>query len=197
MRAADFVLHLIYDIEGFTRQNSRRVSERRYLMKSLVAYFSRAGENYKNGNFEVLTIGNTKIAADKLKKITGSDIFEIVMEKPYSDRYMKCVKEAKEDLANGARPALTELPDDIDDYDVIYVCYPNYCNTVPMPVCTFLEAFDFTGKTIKPLCTHEGSGMGESVEDIKKVCPTANVAEGLPIRGSKVTECDEALKEWA
>ncbi len=167
------------------------------LMRSLVVYFSRAGENYKNGQFEILKTGNTKMAADKLKKMTGSDIFEIAMEKPYSDRYMKCVKEAKDDLANGVRPALVELLDDIDDYSTIYLCYPNYCNTIPMPVWTFLEAFDFTGKTIKPLCTHEGSGLGVSEADIKKLCPTANVEAGLAVRGSEVENVEEALRNWS
>lgn len=165
-------------------------------MRSLVAYFSRAGENYKNGGMEILATGNTKIAAQKLKKMTSSDIFEIVMVNPYSDRYMKCVKEAKEDLANGVRPELKELLDDIEEYDTIYICYPNYCNTIPMPVWTFLEAFDFTGKTIKPLCTHEGSGLGVSVDDIKKLCPTANVEAGLAVRGSEVEDADTALKSW-
>lgn len=165
-------------------------------MKALIAFYSRAGENYKDGGFEVLKVGNTKVAVEKLKKMTEADVFEIVPVKAYSDKYMKCVKEAKEDLANNVRPELKELPDSIDMYDTIYLCYPNFCSTIPMPVWTFLEAFDFTGKTIKPLCTHEGSGMGVSEEDIKKLCPTAKVEQGLPIRGSLVSGADEKIKAW-
>lgn len=165
-------------------------------MKALIAYFSRAGENFKNGGYEVLKTGNTKIVAEKIKMIKGFDIFEIEMANPYSDRYMKCVREAKEDLKNDVRPELKALPDNIAEYDTIYLCYPNFCNTIPMPVWTFLEAFDFTGKTIKPLCTHEGSKMGASVDDIRKLCPTATVEEGLAIRGSEVEEAEELLHGW-
>lgn len=165
-------------------------------MKSLIVYFSRAGENFKNGGYEFLTVGNTKIVADKIKNIKGYDIFELEMANPYSDKYNRCVREAKADLQSNARPELVALPENMEEYDTIILCYPSFCNTMPMPVWTFLEAFDFTGKTIKPLCTHEGSGMGASVEDITKLCPGAVIEKGLAIRGSDVEEADDIIKEW-
>lgn len=78
----------------------------------------------------------------------------------------------------------------------MYLGYPNYWNTMPMAVFTFLEHFDFTGKEIRPFCTHEGSGMGNSVSDIRKLCPDAEVSQGLAIRGGSVKESEKAIKEW-
>lgn len=164
--------------------------------KSLIAFFSRAGENYFGGEFRFVDIGNTKIAAEKLRQLTGADLFEIQMETPYSDNYRECVKEAKRHFDENASPGLVSFPDGIDEYDQIFLGYPNYCGTIPMPVFTFLEHFDFTGKKIYPFCTNEGSGMARSVGDIRKLCPTADVEDGLSLKGSLVDSCDEDLKNW-
>ena len=166
------------------------------MARQLIAFFSRAGENYFGGQFRFVTVGNTKIAAKKLQTITGADVFEIQMETPYSDNYKECVREAKQHFDENARPALVSFPDSIDEYEQIFLGYPNYCGTIPMPVFTFLEHFDFTGKKILPFCTNEGSGMGRSVGDIKKLCPTAEVGDGLSLKGSAVESCDEDLKNW-
>lgn len=164
--------------------------------KSLIAFFSRAGENYFGGQFRFIEVGNTKIAAEKLQSLTGADLFEIQMETPYSDNYKECVKEAKQHFDENARPGLVSFPDSIEEYEQIFLGYPNYCGTIPMPVFTFLEHFDFTGKKILPFCTNEGSGMGRSVGDIKKLCPTADVESGISLNGSTVNSCDETLKKW-
>lgn len=82
--------------------------------------------------------------------------------------------------AAGARPELREYPDSLEPYDTVYLGYPNYWGTMPMPVFTFLEHFDFSGKTIRPFCTHEGSGLGHSVEDIRRLCPGAGWSRGWP-----------------
>lgn len=164
--------------------------------KSLIAFFSRAGENYFGGQFRFVEVGNTKIAAEKLQSLTGADLFEIQMETPYSDNYKECVKEAKQHFDENARPGLVSFPDSIEEYEQIFLGYPNYCGTIPMPVFTFLEHFDFTGKKIRPFCTNEGSGMGRSVGDIKKLCPTADVESGISLNGSTVDSCDETLKKW-
>lgn len=164
--------------------------------KSLIAFFSRAGENYFGGQFRFVEVGNTKIAAEKLQALTGADLFEIQMETPYSDNYKECVKEAKQHFDENARPGLVSFPDSIEEYEQIFLGYPNYCGTIPMPVFTFLEHFDFTGKKILPFCTNEGSGMGRSVGDIKKLCPTADVESGISLNGSTVNSCDENLKNW-
>jgi len=93
------------------------------------------------------------------------------------------------------KPELTALPDSLDGYEEVYLGYPNYWGTMPMAVFTFLEAHDFTGKTIKPFCTHEGSGLGNSVKDIKKLCPAAVVKNGLAVVGGTVNKADGATIE--
>lgn len=165
-------------------------------MKTLIAFYSRADENYMAGRLEMLKVGNTEVVAEKLKKATGGELFKIEQVMPYSKGYNDCVEEAKNDQRRNARPELTHYPDSIEDYDVIYLGYPNYWGTMPMAVFTFLEHFDFSGKIIKPFCTHEGSGLGNSVRDIKKLCPNAEVKKGLAIHGSNASRSDEQLEEW-
>ncbi len=143
------------------------------MSKALIAFYSRADENYVNGTLKMLTVGNTEIAAGIIKELTGADMFKIEQSKPYSKGYNDCIEEARADQQRDARPELLAYPDSLDNYDVIYLGFPNYWSTMPMAVFTFLEHFDFTGKTIKPFCTHEGSGMGGSVADIKRLCPGA------------------------
>lgn len=93
-------------------------------------------------------------------------------------------------------PALRALPDHLEDYDTIYLGYPNYWGTMPMCVFTFLASFDFTGKTILPFCTHEGSGLGRSEADIRRLCPGARVGRGLAILGTAVCREEAALAAW-
>jgi len=96
----------------------------------------------------------------------------------------------------GARPELVSLPASIDEYDEIYLGYPNYWGTMPMAVYTFLEAFDWTGKIIHPFCTHEGSGLSDTEKDIAKAAKGAKVAKGLAIHGSSVDSAGNAISAW-
>ena len=165
-------------------------------MAQLIAYFSRADENYFGGALRMVEKGNTEIAAEKLAKLTGAELFTIEPIQPYARDYNTCIAQAQEDQQRDARPELKEYPASLEDYDTIYLGYPNYWGTMPMPVFTFLEHFDFTGKTIRPFCTHEGSGMGRSEQDIRRICPGAKVEKGLTIRGSSVKNAENDLKEW-
>jgi len=135
-------------------------------MAALIAYFSRTDQNYFGGRLKNISVGNTEQAARILEKITGADMFKIEPVQPYSKDYNICISQAQEDQLRNARPELTHYPESIDQYDVIYLGYPNYWGTMPMQVFTFLEHFDFNGKTICPFCTHEGSGIGRSEADI-------------------------------
>ncbi len=165
-------------------------------MKELIAYFSRANQNYVNGVIKNLDIGNTQIAAEILQKQTGADIFKIDPVVSYSHDYSECIEEAKADQRRDARPELKAYPDSLDEYDTIYLGYPNYWGTMPMAVFTFLEKYDFSGKTIKPFCTHEGSGMGSSEIDLKRICPTAKIEKGWAIRGGSADKSASALEKW-
>ena len=99
----------------------------------LIAYFSRAGENYFGGEIRPVSIGNTKICAELLKESLDADVFEIEMKAPYSDNYRECVAQAREDLQKNHLPELKTMPESIADYDVVILGYPNYCSTIPMP----------------------------------------------------------------
>lgn len=166
------------------------------MSKTLIAYFSRADENYFGGAMRYVKVGNTEIVCGILQKLIDADVFKIEMKEPYSPVYMTCIDEAKRDLRAKARPELVSLPDSIDGYDTVVLAYPNYWGTMPMAVFTFLEHFDFSGKTILPLCTNEGSGMGGSERDIKRTCPGALVKPGLSITGSAAAASEGSLRRW-
>lgn len=166
------------------------------MAKTLIAFFSRADENYFGGAMRYVKVGNTEIVVNGMKEMIDADVFKIEMKHPYSPVYMTCIEEAKKDLRAKARPELTSYLDSIDDYDTVILAYPNYWSTMPMAVFTFLERYDFSGKTILPLCTNEGSGMGHSESDIKKLAPGAAVKKGLAITGSNAANAGASVKKW-
>lgn len=166
------------------------------MAKTLIAFFSRADENYFGGSMRYVKVGNTEIVCNLMGELIDTDSFKIEMAEPYSPDYMTCIDQAKKDLRAKARPELTNYPDGIDDYDTIILAYPNYWGTMPMAVFTFLERYDFTGKTILPLCTNEGSGMGSSERDIMKAAPGAIVKSGLPVNGSRAADSEGIVRDW-
>lgn len=166
------------------------------MSKVLVAFYSRANENYVNGQIKNLKVGNTEIAANEIANLTNADMFKIEQVNPYSDNYNECISQSQDNQRKNARPELKKYPERIDEYDVIYLGYPNYWSTMPMAVFTFLEHFDFGNKIIKPFCTHEGSGMGSSINDIKKLCPNAKVEKGLAIHGGSVERSQKDIENW-
>lgn len=165
-------------------------------MAKLIAYYSRAGENYFGGSYRRIPVGNTEKAAEMIARLTGAKLFKIEQAVPYSADYQPCIAEAKRDLQAHARPEVLHLPENLDEYEEIYLGYPNYWGTMPMAVYTFLEAYDFTGKVIHPFCTHEGSGLADTENDIRKAAPGAKVAKGLAIHGSSVDNAEPAIKKW-
>lgn len=166
------------------------------MAKTLIAFFSRADENYFGGAMRYVKVGNTEIVVNQMKELIDADTFKIEMLNPYSPVYMNCIDEAKKDLRENARPELTKYLDSIDEYDTIVLAYPNYWGTCPMAVATFLERYDFTGKTILPLCTNEGSGMGSSEHDVKKYANGADVVKGLAITGSQAANAKPSVEKW-
>lgn len=166
------------------------------MSNKLIAFYSRADENYVNGMIRTLEVGNTEVMAGIIKELTGADLFKIEQAEPYARDYNECIAQAQADQRQNARPKLKNYPKTLDGYDVIYLGYPNYWSTMPMAVFTFLEHFDFSEKIIKPFCTHEGSGMGSSVNDIKRLCPTAKVEQGLAIQGGSVERSKKDIEKW-
>jgi len=165
-------------------------------IKSLIAYFSRKGNNYVGGRILHLPVGNTEVAAKMIQKLTGSDTFRIDTVKEYPSDYTKTTDVAQQELRQNARPELSGGVDNMDDYSVIFLGYPNWWGTMPMAVFTFLERYDLSGKTIIPFCTNEGSGMGHSESDIKKLCHSATVFTGLSIRGGSVQKAGNDISAW-
>ena len=162
-------------------------------MAKLVAFYSRADENYFGGSMKYIQIGNTEKAAKMIADMTGADLFKIEQKIPYAADYNTCIAQAKEDKQTGKRPEILNLPQDIDQYDEIYLGYPNYWGTMPMAVYTFLESYDFTGKKIILFATSGGSGFGKTAQGLKKIIPTAEISEGKMLNG-EILESD--LKAW-
>ena len=165
-------------------------------MAILIAFYSRAGENYFGGAYRRIAVGNTERAAQMLADLTGGALYKIRQAQPYSENYQTCIAQAKADLQKNTRPEVLDLPGDLDAYDEIYLGYPNYWGTMPMAVYTFLEHYDCTGKTIHPFCTHEGSCLSRTVQDIQKAAPGTTVTRGLAIYGSAVDNARSALENW-
>ena len=165
--------------------------------KALVVYYSRTGENYAVGN---IAEGNTAIVAKMIAARTGADLFEIRTDKAYAADYDTCIEEAKKELRDDARPAIVGDVENFDEYDTVYVGYPIWWGVPPMCVFTFFEKHDWAGKTVKPFCTHEGSGLGGSVRAIRKARPAATVADGLAIQGQTAQNnrpaAQAAVERW-
>lgn len=164
----------------------------------LIAYFSLKGETIAPGMKIVnLEKGNTAVAAEFIQKVTGGALFEIETVKAYIKDHMKMIYEAKEELEAGTRVEVKGYPDNFDEYDTVFLGFPNWWNTMPMAVVTFLEHFDWSGKRIIPFCTSEGSGLGNSVADIEEICIGADIDSGGAFIGSQVGNSEEKITEWA
>lgn len=166
-------------------------------MAKLIVFYSRAGENYFGGQYRTIAVGNTEKVANKIAEVIGGDLFKIQQQVPYAADYATCIRQAKADQQAKARPQLVTLPDSLDGYEEIYLGYPNYWGDMPMAVYTFLESFDWTGKTIYPFCTHEGSGLSGTERKIAAACKGARVTQGLAIRGSDADTCTDKVAAWA
>ena len=149
--------------------------------KVLVAYFSWSG--------------NTRQVANKIHQFAGGDIFEIQPAEDYPANYNAVLNIAKQEIRSGDTPELKNKPASIEDYNIIFIGYPNWWNTFPAPVRTFLTAYNFNGKTIIPFCTHGGGGFGRSVSNIEKQCPGAIIMDEFSINGYAINNNME-VEEW-
>ncbi len=148
----------------------------------LVAYFSHSG--------------NTREIANQIHEIVGGDIFEIVSVDPYPSGYDEVVEQARKELRADYKPKLKTKVENMESYNVVFVGYPNWWGTVPRPIATFLSQHDFSGKTIAPFCTHEGSGLGRSVADITKLCAQSTILDGLAIQAREVKNAQHKVSKW-
>ena len=190
-------LLLAVSLPAFSSAQNTPVKEiRMNTKKILVAFFSRTGENYAVGRIEQ---GNTHIVAEMIASATGGTLFRIEPATPYPDDYRACTEIAQREKRSKARPALVgEIA--AEEYDVIFLGYPNWWGDLPMPVYTFLERHDWQGKVVIPFCTHEGSGLSDTENRLRTACRGASVLNGLAVRGSVAqNEREKARKqvlEW-
>ena len=163
--------------------------------KTLIAFYSRRGQNYVGGSIRDLAKGNNEVIVEKIKALLpDADVFQIDTVKKYSPDYMVCIDEAKKELRAKASPELTATVENMDQYDTVILGYPNWWGLPPMAVFTFLESYNFAGKKIVPFCSHEGSGLGGSIRQIKMTVPDANLTAGVAIHGAAASHCDREVK---
>lgn len=160
-------------------------------MKSLIIYFSRADENYAVGYIDK---GNTEIVAEFVQELTGAEMFKVEPAVPYAADYKTCIEEAKQRIGNA--PIKDKLTD-ISAYDTIFIMSPIYWGTYAPEMETALTVLDFRGKTVRVISTHEGSGLGSMVSDVKKMAKGASVdSKGLAIVGSKAKASKNTVADW-
>jgi flavodoxin len=162
----------------------------------LLAYFSRAGENYYYGGRTRLEVGNTEVLAGMISRLIGCDVHRIEPVDPYPDDYSETVERNVREQRADARPRIANPPASIERYDTILLGSPIWNVRAPMIMSTFAERFDFTGKTIFPFTTHAMSGLGTTARDYAASCPGATLGEGLAGRGEEVMEAGAAVESW-
>ena len=163
----------------------------------LIAYFSRKGENYAGGSIVNLAVGNTETAARLIAAETGGSLLEIRTRADYPLEYEACTRTAQAEKRGNVRPELTAAVHNLAGFDVIFLGYPNWWGTCPMAMLAFLERHDLSEKSVRPLCTNEGSGMGSSERDIRAAAPGATVGEGLAVAGGAVVRSRDVIQRWA
>lgn len=159
--------------------------------KTLVVFFSRTGENYAVGYIKK---GNTHIIAEMIAEETDGTLFQVEPLKAYPANYTKCTEVAKQEMESKARPAI-KGDVAVEDYDVIYIGYPTWWGDMPMPVYTFIEKHNWQGKTVVPFCSHEGSGLSDTENKLKKACEGATILKGLAILGTTAQKSQEQARK--
>lgn len=182
MKHIIFILVLLLtSVPGFAKQsnNKNTINFMETKQKTLVAFFSRADGNYAVGYIKK---GNTHIVAEMIAAETEADMFHIETVNPYPANYNECIEVAKREKQSKARP---EIKGDVrvEDYDVIFLGYPNWWGEMPMAVYTFIEKHNWQNKIVIPFCTHEGSGLSGTERRIQSACEGATVMKGIAIRG--------------
>ena len=140
--------------------------------------------------------GNTGLVASMIAEATGADLFSLHTVEQYPDTYSATVDQGQQERTDGVRPELTALPENLADYDVIFLGYPSWWSDMPMAVYSFLDAVDLSGKTIAPFVTSGGSGLAGTVGTIEELEPGSVVQSGLAVRDSDAAGAQEQVNAW-
>ena len=174
-------------------QNNEISNNQSNMGKSIVIFFSHAGDNYSVGNIEV---GNTKIVADYISEITGAAQYEIVTHKYDGMAYTPLINLAKEEANKGELPPYEGTAPDLSQYDTVFIGGPVWWGTYPQVMFTLFKDINLDGKTVIPFTTHEGSGLASCVSDVKREFPKANVTKGWSIYGHEVRTGRTKVEKW-
>jgi flavodoxin len=164
--------------------------------KVLVAYFSRAGENYDDGGRTWLQVGNTAVVANMIADLIPCDVHRIEAADPYSDRYDDAVARNVREQNEDKRPAIAGPLPGLEQYDVVLLGSPIWNVRAPMIMTSFTEKFDFAGKTVHPFTTYAMSGLGTTERDYARSCAGASIAEGLAVRGEQAQQARPQVTDW-
>ena len=189
---ATLALMLATGCQGQTKQEVKQ-EKQNTMSKSIVIFFSHAGDNYSVGNVEV---GNTKIVADYISEIAGADQFEIVTHKYDGMAYTPLINLAKEEANNGELPPYEGDAPDLSQYDIVFIGGPVWWGTYPQVMFTLFKDINLDGKTVIPFTTHEGSGLASCVSDVKREFPKAKVTQGFSIYGHEVRSGRAKVEKW-
>lgn len=176
-----------------TSMKNDKSQKQNNMNKSIVIFFSHAGDNYSVGNIEV---GNTKIVADYITEIKGADQFEIVTHKYDGMSYMPLIELAKEEANKGELPPYEGTAPDLSQYDTIFIGGPVWWGTYPQVMFTLFKDINLDGKTVIPFTTHEGSGLASCASDVKKAFPKAKVTGEFSIYGHEVRTGKAKVEKW-
>jgi flavodoxin len=162
----------------------------------LLAYFSRAGENYYYGDRIDLEVGNTEVLAGMINEQITCDVYRIEPVDPYPWDYEETRARNVQEQDTDARPAIANPLISIEGYDVVLLGSPIWNVRAPMIMSTFAESFDLTGKTVYPVVTYAVSGLGSTESDYATLCPGATIGEGLAVQGEEVQDGGPAVEAW-
>lgn len=165
--------------------------------KILTAYFSMKGETLEGMNIVLREKGHAQLVAELIHEAVGGDLFEIETVSPYPEDHMQRVMQARREIEQNVRPALKKLPENFEQYNTVFLCFPIWWFTIPMPVATFLESLAWDEKRIIPINTSNSSGTGRSTKDIQLLSGNGRVDSGLELRGQMVENLKGKIQAWA
>ncbi|MDO4268705.1 MAG: flavodoxin [Eubacteriales bacterium] len=189
-------------IAYFTWADNTIVEDQEASLESALSHYESMGDADRYGtdaisSASILEPGNAARIAGWIQEETGGELFSIVAEEPYPSDYDECMERASQEKAEDERPALATHVEDFSDYDVIFIGFPNWWSSLPMPVLTFLEEYDFSGKTVIPFCTHGTGGIAATVRELRDALPdTAQVLEPIGVYRAEVLDAQPQVQEW-
>ncbi|MDO4277042.1 MAG: flavodoxin [Eubacteriales bacterium] len=189
-------------IAYFTWADNTVVTDQEASLQSALSHYESMGDSDQYGadaisSASILAPGNAARMAEWIQQEVGGNLFSIVVQDPYPSDYDDCMNRAADEKAENARPALAEHVENFEDYDIIFLGFPNWWYTLPMPVLTFVEEYDFSGKTVVPFCTHGTGGLSATIRDLENALPdSANILDPIGVYRADILQAQPEIQEW-